>query len=94
MITGPKSERRKGASKGRSSFGQESHWVQLLSGVALQVKEHKKKEEHFLPHASKHCMWALPGNATQPLAGLGPLGKSIDKSYPDSTTFWPWEQMG
>lgn len=37
-ITGPKSERRKGASKGWASCGQESHWVQLLSGVALQAR--------------------------------------------------------
>lgn len=53
-----------------------------------------RKEEHFLPHASNHCMGALPGNTTQPLAGLGPPSKSVDKSYPASTTFWLWEKMG
>lgn len=37
-ITGPKSERRKEASKGWASCDQESHWVQLLSGVALQAR--------------------------------------------------------
>lgn len=75
-------------------MGRKATGYSSCQGLPCRRSEHMKKEEHFLPHASNHCMWALPGNVTQPLAGLGPLGKSIDKSYPASTTFWPWEQMG